>query len=122
MPKITFLLILCLLAVGVGGGYLIFQAQNPNFKSLNAQEMLGRILQERDYAISQAVKAGVYRCCIEPPCTMCYLEANEWNNFQAGTCACDDLIAQGKEPCPQCKHGLCASENGVCKIQESNLN
>jgi len=38
---------------------------------------------------------------------MCYMEANQWNNFTPGTCACDDLIAQGKEPCPQCKAGLC---------------
>lgn len=123
MSKITLLLILGALIAGAGGGYWVFQAQNPNFKSLNSQEMRERILQERDYAISQAVKAGVYRCCIDPPCTMCYLEANEWNNFTAGTCACDDLIAQGKEPCPQCKRGLCATTaEGVCKTKESNLN
>ena len=39
-------------------------------------------------------------CCIGPPCTMCYMEANEWNNHTPGTCDCEGLIAQGKEVCP----------------------
>lgn len=90
-------------------GYLIFSFQNPNFESLNPDQMLKRVIEERNQAIQKAVTDGSYRCCINPPCTMCYMEGNEWNNEKAGTCACDDLIAQGKEPCPQCKRGLCGS-------------
>ncbi len=102
------------LILGAAAGYLIsFEIQN--FKNLSPEEMYQRIISERDYAISQAIARGDYRCCINPPCTMCYMEANQWNNFTAGTCACDDLIAQGKEPCPQCKKGLCPT----CKLNSS---
>lgn len=101
--KIPFLFLL-LTAVGVMG-FLITKQQETALESLIAQD------------IQKAVEAGDYRCCIEPPCTMCYLEANQWNNFTAGTCACDDLIAQGKEPCPQCKQGLCGTDvEGTCKV------
>lgn len=72
--------------------------------------MQQRIIKERNHAIRKAKERGDYRCCIEPPCTMCYMEENEWNNFTPGTCACDDLIAEGKKPCPQCKNGLCSSQ------------
>lgn len=83
--------------------------------------MYKRIVKERDYAIGQALARGDYRCCINPPCTMCFMEANQWNNWKAGTCACDDLIAQGKEACPQCKRGLdgedsCGSVEESCEV------
>ena len=89
-----------------------------SFEHMTSEEMHQQILSERDHAIKVASEDGYYNCCIEPPCTMCYMEANIWNNYEAGTCACDDLIAQGKEPCPQCKNGLCEiSENDTCKVE-----
>lgn len=99
-------------------GYMIFSFQNPRFNELGLEEMLERLKKERDYAIKKAAIAGLYRCCINPPCTMCYMEANQWNNEKAGTCACDDLIAQGKEPCPQCKRGLCGVSGGSCNLNK----
>lgn len=116
LPTVTLPL---LILIGVGVGILI--SNSPNDEAVendaSAQQKLQRIIAERDTAIQEAVGAGVYKCCIHPPCTMCYMEANQWNNFTPGTCACDDLIAQGKEPCPQCKNGLCEqSEKGTCKI------
>ena len=102
----------------VFSGYLVYQLQTPNFKKLSAEERLQRVIRERDEAIKLAVEEGVYQCCIEPPCTMCYLEANQWNHYQAGTCACDELIARGEEPCPQCKQGLCETDDeGVCETK-----
>lgn len=105
------------LLVGLTGlaGFFALKRSVSSFESLTAGEMYERIVEERDFAIQKAVEAGVYSCCITPPCTMCYWEGNQWNNNQAGTCACDDLIAQGKEPCPQCERGLC-SEEGTCKV------
>ena len=100
-------------------GYSVFYAQNPAFKNLDTEAMYNRIIKERDYAINKARMDGNYRCCIDPPCTMCYMEANKWNNAMAGTCACDDLIAEGKEPCPQCKRGLGEThgeDNAFCDI------
>jgi len=103
-----------MLAAGVAG-FLIAQELNSSFESLSPEEKYQRIISQRDQAIRQAVAAGDYNCCINPACTMCYMAANQWNNFKAGTCACDQLIAQGKDPCPQCKKGLCnKNEDGFC--------
>jgi len=105
--------IIFLLIVSGFSGYLFFQFQSSSldFVKLSPSERHQRVIKERDFAIQEAIKTGVYGCCIEPPCTMCYMEANQWNNYQAGTCACDELIAEGKEPCPQCKRGLCSDQN-----------
>ena len=100
----NFLLIVIAVAL-IFGGYLLVD-QSDDFGSLDAEAMHARIIEERDFAIGQAVARGDYHCCINPPCTMCYMDANKWNNFTAGTCACDDLIVQGKEACPQCQRGL----------------
>jgi hypothetical protein len=70
------------------------------------------VFKELYSAIEEAQEAGVYQCCIEPACTMCYLNGNEWNYGNAGTCACDEFLAKGEDPCPQCKKG---SENGLCE-------
>jgi len=115
MKKITTVILIFL----IGGfiGYLTYSIQNPSFEKLSPDEMYKRIIEERDHAIDEAIVAGVYKCCINPPCTMCYMEANQWNNHTAGTCACDDLIAQGEKPCPQCERGLCNGSSSSCKIQ-----
>lgn len=114
LTGLTFLFLLSL--SGLVGG-LLWQFSKSDFKSLGAEQRYQQIITERDYAISKAVEAGNYRCCITPPCTMCYLEANQWNNFTASTCACDDLIAEGKKPCPQCLRSLCeTSGKGTCKL------
>lgn len=108
-----------LFVAGAITGVFVFQ-QSANFSSLNLQEMQTRIVKERDFAIQKAIEAGVYKCCITPPCTMCFMEANHWNNQIAGTCDCDTLIAQGKEPCPQCVAGLCEkSDNGNCEVNKN---
>lgn len=111
--------IISIISIFLLGGfisYLILGIQNPVFEKLSPSKMYERIIQERDYAINQAVARGDYRCCINPPCTMCYMEANQWNNFTAGTCACDDLIAQGKEPCPQCKKVVIKDTGSSCEF------
>lgn len=113
--KIQAAMIVFLLVGGLSS-YWFFRTQAPpSFSELSSDEQLQRVIEERDFAIEKAIREGIYECCVEPPCTMCYLEANQWNNFQAGTCGCDKLIAEGKEPCPQCKKGLCeTAEEGTC--------
>jgi len=108
-----------LLLVGMWLGILLENQKHGTFSKLSRREKHQKIISERDLAIQEAMDEGEYKCCINPPCTMCYMEANQWNNYKAGTCACDDLIAQGKEPCPQCKNGLCeTSEDNTCKIED----
>ncbi len=118
MRKIIFIIPIFLFGGFVS--YLLFNIQNPVFEKLSPDEMYKRIIKERDYAINQAMARGDYKCCISPPCTMCYMEANQWNNFTAGTCACDDLITQGKKPCPQCERGLCNGESSTCNYKPTN--
>lgn len=119
MKKI--ILTVVLLLMGIFGGYFVFSIQNPNFEDLSYGEMYKKLIEERDYAINRAVEKGAYKCCIHPPCTMCYMEANQWNNQTAGTCACDNLIAQGKEPCPQCKRGLCENKDSACSVKSTDI-
>ena len=68
-------------------------------------------------AIDQEILAGNYMCCIDPPCTMCFLGHWLWDD---GICRCDDMIAKGEfdKVCPQCVRGI---EEGQCKsIKEEN--
>jgi hypothetical protein len=114
--------IIAILLLLIGGltSYLVFQIQTASldFARLSPSEKHQRVIEERDMAIQEGIEEGVYECCIEPPCTMCYMEANQWNNFQVGTCACDELIAEGEEPCPQCERGLChTDEEGTCEVK-----
>ena len=114
MNKLIFTILMFL----VGGFfvYLVFGIPSLNFNGLDPTEMYQRIIQERDFAINQAIIRGDYKCCISPPCTMCYMEANQWNNYTSGTCACDDLIALGEKPCPQCVRGSCEGEGSTCSL------
>ncbi|MFH1610572.1 MAG: hypothetical protein ABIA91_01660 [Patescibacteria group bacterium] len=117
MKNIIILFLIFL--IGGFASYLVFGLNYTPFEKFSEQEMYQKIVENRDLAISKAVVAGKYHCCINPPCTMCYMEANQWNNYTAGTCACDDLIAEGKEACPQCRRGLdeIHSEDGTsCDI------
>jgi len=107
--------ITCFVLIGVGG-YFVFNTYNSAFEKLSASEMYQRIIKERDYAIAEAIKDGNYKCCISPPCTMCYVEGNQWNNYTPGTCLCDELIAQGKEACPQCNRVITKESDTSCEV------
>lgn len=73
----------------------------------------------QNLAIQKAKAEGKYKCCINPPCTMCFWEGNQWNNNTPGTCACDDLIAQGKDPCPQCARAM-KDGKGECNHERTS--
>ena len=83
--------------------------------SLSAEEGFGnhrsKVLSELSLAIDDAVRDGLYECCIDPPCTMCYLGNWIWDD---GICRCDEMIAKGEldKVCPQCSRGL---EDGICR-------
>lgn len=70
-----------------------------------------QILEDIDEGIQMEIENGNYRCCIDPPCDMCYLGHWIWDD---GSCKCDDMIANGEfdSVCPQCKKGI---EEGYCK-------
>ena len=79
-----------------------------------------RIMGELSLAIDDVAEEGKYKCCIDPPCTMCYLGNWIWKD---GICRCDEMIATGQDDkvCPQCVKGI---EEGRCKsfIKHCNMN
>lgn len=87
-----------------------------NMKKENFEQKRERILNELSGAINEARLQGKYKCCIEPPCTMCYLGNWIWED---GTCHCDEMIAKGEidKVCPQCKKGI---GEGKCTSTETN--
>ena len=115
MKKILFVILLLIIAFGLGLGTNSFLS---SFERLSLEEMQQRVVKEQDLGIKKAIAAGVYRCCVDPACTMCYIDDNIWNNQTAGTCACDDLIAQGKEPCPQCGGVISGHGDTTCSVFE----
>jgi len=73
------------------------------------------VLNDLSLAIDDAVVEGKYSCCIDPPCTMCYLGKWLWDD---GICRCDEMIRNGDfdSVCPECKNGI---EEGACKSSAS---
>ena len=87
------------LLIGFVVGFSIVMAY-PEFHSY--QQKRESIMTGMEKAINEEIAAGNYRCCIDPPCTMCFLGEWLWDD---GICRCDDLIAEGDfdNVCPQCK-------------------
>ncbi len=90
-------------------GLFSLQGQQAG-QQLSFEERRANILNELSEAINDAKLEGKYGCCIEPPCTMCYLGEWIWDD---GYCRCDEMIKKGEfdKVCPQCKKGL---EEGKC--------
>lgn len=107
-------LFLILLASLFYYGYLPLD-ENTVYSSdgnLNPQEIYNQVINIRQKGIDLAKANGDYQCCIDPDCTMCYDSPNVWNYHQAGKCFCDEFIAEGKDPCPQCRKALNCTEQG----------
>jgi hypothetical protein len=94
-------------------GYLFWQnySWNKPFET-NRQ----RIISEIDKVLRKAVASGDYKCCINPPCKMCFLGNWIW---QDGRCRCDEEIARGnwENVCPECRRSV---EAGKCESTEIN--
>jgi len=106
--------IISIFFIGLGLGLTAYYFSFPLFSRLSPEGMHREIISQRDLAIKKAIVRGDYNCCVEPACTMCYMEANVWNHYQAGKCDCVDSIVQGEEPCPQCKKALAQNKEGTC--------
>lgn len=87
----------------------------PPAKGETFGEKRSRVLKELSSSIEEAAADGNYACCIDPPCTMCYLGNWIWDD---GICRCDEMIAKGEfdKVCPQCKKGI---EEGRCKSSQA---
>lgn len=127
MKKIVLFLLVIIVSFSLA--YLFFNITSVDFIDLSPEQMHQKIIAQREIAIAKAEELGDYKCCIQPACTMCYDSANKWNYDQAGKCFCDEFIARGEEPCPQCEKGLAcnsSSQHGLvsdvfCEINLNNF-
>lgn len=106
--NLTIFILIILITVGAVIFFIITKINENSFEK-NREKVLSKLY----LVIEDAKKIGKYKCCIEPPCTMCYLGNWIW---QDGTCDCDRLMARGEwdKVCPQCKKGI---EQGKCKSE-----
>jgi len=90
------------------------------FEIKGFEKKRSEILSEMNTTLDKAIQSGEYRCCIVPPCKMCFL--GNWI-FEDGKCNCDTLMVEAKwdQVCPECKRGIeegkCKSEIDACPIE-----
>lgn len=103
--KIRLIIFIAIIMIGI----MIFVIANSNENKFEKNRE--KVLSQLYSSIKELKGIGKYKCCIEPPCTMCYLGDWIWND---GSCDCDGMIVKGEfdKVCPQCKKGL---EKGQCK-------
>jgi len=95
----------------------IYKATVINESTSNLQKE--KILSQIYSAIEKAKAEGKYKCCIEPPCTMCYF--GNWA-FKEETCKCEEMIEKGElikfvlNVKKEFKKEKCRALNGTCKI------
>ena len=118
MHKLLYIILF--IVTGMLFGYLAFGSSN-NFNALSPQEKHARIIEERNLAIAEAQTNGDYHCCIDPVCTMCYMEANEWNDYTPGVCHCDEKLAARESACPQCERALGDDGAPACEYTNPNF-
>ncbi len=99
---------------------IILAGLYPNFQTY--QQKRKNVISLMEETIYQETGAGNYKCCIDPPCRMCFLGNWIWED---GICECDTMIDQDKmdKVCPECirgiKEGRCTStklSKGTCPI------
>jgi hypothetical protein len=117
--KLSFLIILVVLAISI---IIVFNS-SITFQKEDFEQKRVRVLNELSLAIEEAKAQRKYKCCINPPCTMCFLGHWIWKD---GSCYCDDMIKENKLNfvCPEClrgiKEGRCESKIGTCQIINSS--
>jgi len=113
----TKLIIFALVVLIIVGAVVLYSLTNTN--ESNFEKNREKVLSQIYSAIEDAKEIGKYKCCIEPPCTMCYLGDWIWED---GTCDCDRMMAIGEsnKVCPQClkgvEEGRCKSETDTCSV------
>lgn len=106
MKYLKFIVLFLIIAAVITG--FLLRKDNSEIESLNKKK--DRVVSEINELLTKATLAGDYKCCIVPPCKMCFL--GDWI-WQDGSCDCDTEIAMGNwdNVCPECKIGV---EEGRC--------
>jgi hypothetical protein len=113
-PKLIILIALILVF------FLGYFAIKDYSRTESFEQARSGILTDINDLLEKAEESGEYKCCIEPPCKMCFL--GNWI-FESGKCDCDRFIAQGDldNVCPECRHGIeqgeCQSTLDTCSVE-----
>lgn len=122
MPDRRITIAIALFAVIVMGLSLLAATGMTGFvtaREKGPEGMRAEIFKSIYATINKAKEQGLYACCIEPPCTMCFLKGTDHEFTSEGKyCNCDKLIAEGREPCPQCVRGLCGKAD-ACTLNDT---
>ena len=68
----NFLTIFIVFIFGFASGIIAYFFLFPPFNLIPLEKMPAKINDYLHIAIEKAEKAGVYNCCVEPSCTMCF--------------------------------------------------
>jgi hypothetical protein len=87
--------------IGILVGHLFIFLQG-GLETKSWEERRDEILSEIGLALEEAKKLGIYNCCVEPSCEMCFL--GEWI-WEDGRCDCDTFVHAGEpdKACPECR-------------------
>jgi len=93
-----------IIAIVVAGIPILFHTMNMEemvMDSINGEKnMRLAIASEQKEAMYQLIREGKYRCCIENPCSYCFL--NSTVSEDGTVCDCLDEIVNGEHPCGEC--------------------
>ena len=96
--------LLAIIAVVIAGIPVLFHTMDMREMAMKAfhdeNSMRLAIASEQKAAIHQLIKEGKYRCCIENPCSYCFL--NSTPEEDGTVCDCLDEIINGEHPCGEC--------------------
>lgn len=76
------------------------QSAEKTFAEKSISEKRLEFISEKNAIIAEMQEKGMYRCCLEKPCTYCIEKTPGHGEGAACTCAQD--ILDGKHPCGEC--------------------
>lgn len=96
-----------ILIAGILIGFFLYSLSTPTmttmkkaFTEKNIDEKRIEFISEKNVIIAEMQEKGMYRCCLEKPCTYCIEKTPGHGEGAACTCAQD--ILNGKHPCGEC--------------------
>ncbi len=93
-----------IIAIVVTGMPILFHTMNIKEMAIvgfhGEENMRLAFASDQKEAIHQLIKEGKYRCCIENPCSYCFL--NSTASEDGTVCDCLDEIVNGEHPCGEC--------------------
>jgi hypothetical protein len=95
------------LAAGLLAGFFMHSITAPAtastenaFAEKSIEEKRLEFISERDAIVAEMKEQGLYRCCLEKPCTYCIEKTPK--HGEGAACTCADDVLSGRHPCGEC--------------------